>query len=257
MIIVLSPAKTLDYESRPLTKKTSQPQMIDEAQKLIDVMVTKSPAEVGKLMSISPALADLNVERYHDWDPTFTTKNSKQAILAFQGDVYRGFRADQFSERDFTHAQKHLRILSGLYGVLRPLDLMQPYRLEMGTKLTTDRGRNLYDFWGGRITDSINKDLVGSKPRALVNLASKEYFSSIQPDAIEGKVITPVFKDFSRGEYRVVAFFAKYARGVMASWLIKNRISSIKGIEQFEADGYHHSPEHSSPGMPTFIRAAR
>ena len=257
MIIVLSPAKTLDYESPLATKKSSQPLMIDEAQKLIDVMVTKSPAEVGKLMSISPNLAQLNVERYHDWEPTFTKSNSRPAILAFLGDVYRGFGASRLSERDFTHAQKHLRILSGLYGVLRPLDLMQPYRLEMGTKLKTDRGKNLYEFWGGRITDAINKDLVGQQPSALINLASKEYFSAVQPEAIEGKVVTPIFKDFSRGDYRVVPFFAKYARGLMASWLITERVSSMKGIQEFASEGYRFSSEHSAPNMPTFIREAR
>ncbi len=254
MIIVLSPAKTLDYESPLATRKHSMPQMLDEAQKLIDIMVTKSPRQVASLMSISPSLAELNVERYLDWDAEFTTENSRPAILAFQGDVYRGLNAAVFTERDFTHGQKHLRIISGLYGLLRPLDLMQPYRLEMGTKLANPRGKNLYEFWGGRITDALNKELVDQKPRALINLASNEYFSAIQPDSIEGKVITPVFKDFSRGEYRVVAFFAKYARGLMASWIIRNRVSSLRGLKNFDGRGYRYSPEHSTPTSPTFLR---
>lgn len=256
MIIVLSPAKTLDYESKLLTRKYSMPQMIDEAEKLIDIMRTKSPADVSALMNISAELAALNVERYQDWHPEFTRENARPAILAFQGDVYRGLNVSEFSERDFTHAQKHLRILSGLYGVLRPLDLMQPYRLEMGTKLETPEGTNLYEFWGGRITDAINKELVDQKPKALVNLASKEYFSAIHTEAVEGTIITPTFRDFSRGEYRVVAFFAKYARGLMASWLIRNRISSIKGIREFDGRGYRYSPEHSTFDTPTFIRDA-
>ncbi len=256
MIIVLSPAKTLDYESKLLTRKQSLPQMTDESQKLIEIMRTKSPADVSQLMSISPDLAALNVERYQDWQPEFTRENSRPAILAFQGDVYRGLDVSQFSERDFTHAQKHLRILSGLYGILRPLDLMQPYRLEMGTKLNTPRGTNLYEFWGERLTDALNKDLVDQKPRALINLASKEYISSIRLDAIEGKVITPTFKDFSRGDYRVVAFFAKYARGLMASWLIRNRVSSVKAIRNFDGGGYRYSADHSTPSTPTFVRDA-
>lgn len=254
MIIVLSPAKTLDYESTPVTDKSSQPLFKAEISNLVDVMSAKSPGELASLMGISDALAELNFERYQDWQSDFTLENSRQAILAFRGDVYQALAAEQFSSRDFTYAQKHIRILSGLYGVLRPLDLMQPYRLEMGSKLTTERGDDLYGFWGSTITDQLNRDLAATRPRALINLASHEYFAAVDPARLDGRLITPVFKDFKQGEYKVISFFAKRARGSMASWIVRNRVDTLGGLPDFEEDGYRFSPDESTSERLVFLR---
>ena len=257
MLIVVSPAKSLDYESRLPTKKHSQPAMLDRSAELIDVMRTKSPDDLSDLMSISPSLAELNFERFLNWNPEFTTANARPAMLAFSGDVYLGLdAANSFTERDFTHAQKTLRILSGLYGVLRPLDLMQPYRLEMGTKLATDAGRDLYGFWGHTITDALNADLAASPgANALINLASNEYFGAVQPDRLEGKLISPAFLDAKDGgEPKIISFFAKRARGEMAGWIIRERIKSIRALRDFTGMGYRYDAERSTADRPVFVR---
>ena len=257
MLIVVSPAKSLDYESPLPTKKHSEPRMLDQASELVDLMAKKTPAEIAKMMSISEGLAELNFERFQDWEAPFSPDNARPALLAFNGDVYLGMdAANTFSERDYTHAQKVLRILSGLYGVLRPLDLMQPYRLEMGSNLKNPKGKDLYSFWGPDITDRINADLAESPgAKVLVNLASNEYFGSIQPDRLDGKLITPNFLDSKNGgPYKVVSFFAKRARGAMAGWIITERIKSAKGLLEFTGMGYRYDPERSTADTPVFIR---
>lgn len=257
MIVLLSPAKSLDYESKPPTRKSSQPRMLDRAEELIAVLRRKTPDEVADLMSISGDLADLNVRRYHDFTTPFTKQNARPALLAFAGDVYMGMDVrSRFGERDYTEAQKTVRILSGLYGVLRPLDLMQPYRLEMGTKLRTHRGDTLYDYWGAAITDMVNTDLEQSPgPDVVINLASNEYFRSVQSEALEGRLISPRFLDADEdGRYRVVAFFAKRARGEMAAWLVRNRVRTIKAVREFDGAGYRYDRELSTPDEPAFIR---
>jgi hypothetical protein len=255
--MVVSPAKSLDFDSPVRTRKASQPQLLDDAAALIEVMVTKTPDEVGSLMSISPALAELNVDRYHGWSPPFTRRNARPAVLAFAGDVYVGLdAANRFDERDLTHAQKSLRILSGLYGLLRPLDLIQPYRLEMGTRLQTERGRDLYEFWGDRITERLNADLAASPgPPVLVNLASNEYFKAVRPKRLDGRVVTPTFLDSSDGrDAKVISFFAKRARGAMAGWMIRNRVRSERALAGFDELGYAHDAGLSRPGNPVFVR---
>ena len=259
MLIVLSPAKTLDYESKLLTKKHTVPTMIDDSSELIDVLVTKSPDDIAAMMHLSSGLAELNVERYQNWEPEFTRTNARPALLAFKGDVYVGMDLARFSERDFTAAQKYIRILSGLYGVLRPLDLMQPYRLEMGTDLVNPRGKNLYEFWGEAITNSLNESLaVSPGPDVLINCASNEYFKAVRPKLINGQIITPSFLDPSpSGEYKMISFFAKRARGAMAAWLIQNRVQSTQAITSFDSNGYQYSADRSTPTNPVFLRPTR
>ena len=254
MLTVLSPAKTLDYESALPTRKHSIPDRLDRSTELVDIMATKSPGEIGSLMSISDQLADLNWQRFQEWSPETTKQNARPALLAFKGDVYQGFEAETLSAADFSYAQKYLRILSGLHGVLRPLDLIQPYRLEMGTQLETPHGKNLYEFWGDTVAEAIDEELAQHRTKVLVNLASKEYFSVINPERLAARVVTPTFKDFNRGEYRIISFFAKRARGTMASWMIRNRIQTVKALPEFDGMGYRYSPELSTPSTPTFIR---
>lgn len=260
MITLLSPAKSLDYESKLPTRKHSEPRMLDQAGELIEVMRRKSPDDVARLMSISDDLATLNVQRYQDFTVPFTRDNARPAVLAFTGDVYLGMAPrDRFGERDYTEAQKTIRILSGLYGVLRPLDLMQPYRLEMGTKLRTGRGDTLYDFWDDEITDVLNADLADSPgPDAVINLASNEYFSAVNTAKLDGKLVSPRFLDQGKdGGYKIVSFFAKRARGEMAAWLVTNRIRSVRAIREFDGAGYRYDPERSTTAEPTFIRDAQ
>ena len=257
MLAVLSPAKSLDYESPLPTRKHSQPRLLAEAQGLIDVMRTKTPAEIASLMHLSDDLAHLNARRYADFEQPFTTKNARPAVLAFKGDVYLGLDAQhRFDERDFTEAQKTLRVLSGLYGLLRPLDLMQPYRLEMGTRLATTRGRNLYDWWGTTVTELLAEDLAASPgPKVLVNLASEEYAKVIVPAALDAEIIAPRFEDQDKnGRPRVVSFFAKRARGEMAAWLVQHRVRSVKALRDFDGAGYVYDAERSTRGQPVFVR---
>lgn len=257
MLIVVSPAKALDFESKPATRKFSEPMMLDRSRELAAIMATKSPDELSALMSISATLAELNFERFQDWQPPFTPANARPAVLAFNGDTYIGLDApNSFNERDYTHAQKVLRILSGLHGVLRPLDLIQPYRLEMGSKVEHPEGRDLYSFWGDRVTDALNADLDASPgSRLLVNLASNEYFGVVQADRVDARIVTPKFLD-AKGDddYKMVSFFAKRARGAMAGWIIRERIKSAKALLDFDAGGYRYDPSRSTTDEPVFLR---
>ena len=254
MLTVISPAKTLDFDTPSIAKKHSQPSMLNKSEELIDILSTKSPSDIEKLMKISPKLAELNTERYHTWSRPFTKKNAKQAILAFKGDVYTGLEAETFTEQDFEYAQSHLRILSGLYGTLRPLDLMQPYRLEMGIKLENPNGKNLYEFWGSDITKVVNKQLKVINSNTLLNLASNEYFKSLKIKELNADIVTPVFKDWKNGQYKLISFFAKKARGLMSAWVIKNQIENADELSGFDLDGYEYSARDSDPLNPVFLR---
>lgn len=254
MLIVVSPAKTLDYESPLATEKFTQPELIEYSKELIDVCRKLTPADVASLMKVSDKIADLNVGRFQEWSETFTTENSRQAILAFKGDVYTGLEAETLSDADFEYAQKHLRMLSGLYGLLKPLDLMQPYRLEMGTKLANDKGSNLYQFWGNVITDKLNEAIAEQGDNVLINLASNEYFKAVKPKNLDAQVITPIFKDCKNGQYKVISFYAKKARGMMARYIIENRIESVADLTKFDTAGYYFAEEESTPTDLVFKR---
>lgn len=256
MLTVLSPAKTLDFESPSPSKRHTQPAMLDASELLIDVLSTKSPDDLQQLMGISPQLAELNVERIHKWERPFTAKNAKAALFAFKGDVYVGLDAPSLAESDLAFAQDHLRILSGLYGVLRPLDLMQAYRLEMGTALQHPGGDNLYQFWGTQITDNINSAVAKSGSAILLNLASNEYFKAVKKKDLAAELVTPAFRDWKNGQYKMISFFAKKARGLMAAWVIKERINDAAGLTEFALDGYRFNPELSQPQEPVFTRKA-
>lgn len=254
MLIVLSPAKTLDYESESKIRTQTTPELLDQSVKLVEVMKKKTPKQIAALMGVSDALAQLNHQRYQDWEMPMPADATKQAVLAFKGDVYLGLEADRMTEKQLLRAQDHLRILSGLYGVLRPLDAMLPYRLEMGTALKTRRGKDLYAFWGARITDSINAQLAATHTGQLLNLASNEYFRSLQKKNIQADIIAPVFKDNSKGNYKVISYFAKKARGTMASWVIRNKVKTLKKLVQFDGDGYRYDESSSTEAAPVFLR---
>ena len=254
MLIVISPAKTLDFDTQPVTQQHSQPEMLNQSKSLINILTTKSPADIESLMKISPKLSELNVERYHNWSKPFKPSNAKQAVLAFKGDVYTGLDAETFSEDDFTYAQEHLRILSGLYGVLKPLDLMQAYRLEMGIRLENPKGKNLYEFWGSDITNKINAQLKSINSDVLLNLASNEYFKSVKKKEVEGDIVTPVFKDWKNDQYKMISFYAKKARGLMSAWVIQNQVTELNELNKFNVDGYQYSPNDSDPFNPVFLR---
>ncbi len=230
---------------------------MQQSKILIEQLRQLSPPELAHLMGISDKLADLNFGRYLTWQEQSTRENARPAILAFKGDVYQGLEAEDFSESDFDYAQQHLRILSGLYGLLRPLDLLQPYRLEMGTKLVTERGKNLYEFWGDQITEALNDQLVRSQSSVLLNLASNEYFSAVRPRQLKAEVISPVFKDCKSGQYKVISFFAKKARGRMSRWIIQNRVENREQLRDFNLDGYSYSESESTANKPTFLRDAQ
>lgn len=254
MLVVISPAKSLDYETPVKIRKFTQPDFLDESARLIDQLRGMSPAQVSSLMSISPTLGTLNHERFQQWQRPFSKDNARQALFAFKGDVYIGLDAYALSSDDVAFAQNHLRILSGLYGLLRPLDLIQPYRLEMGTSLQNARGKSLYDFWGSRITQALNDTFAQERQPVLVNLASNEYFKSVRPRELNARIISPVFKDFSNGQYKIVSFFAKKARGLMSAWIIRNRLKHPEDLLRFDSEGYRYSEEHSSPDAPVFLR---
>ncbi len=254
MIVVISPAKTLDFENPAVTETFSQPDFLAKSTKLIDQLRQLDPAKVSALMNISDKLGSLNFGRFQDWQTPFTQANAKQAVLAFKGDVYTGLDADTLSEADLQYAQQHLRILSGLYGLLRPLDLIQPYRLEMGTPFANNDGKNLYEFWGSSITDAMNDVLATEDSPILVNLASNEYFKSLQPQAVKAKIITPVFKDFKGDKYKIISFFAKKARGLMTRYIIENRIEQADQIKAFDVDGYQYAESMSNDKEWVFIR---
>jgi cytoplasmic iron level regulating protein YaaA (DUF328/UPF0246 family) len=257
MLIVIAPAKSLDYDSPLPTRKHSTPTMLDESKLLVELLAGKPPDELARLMRISAPLADLTSERFLDWETPFKPENSRPALLAFSGDVFAAMdAAGTFTERDYTHAQKVLRILSGLYGVLRPLDLIQAYRLEMGLALPNDRGPDLYSFWGDRICRAIATDLAASPgPRVLVNLASDEYFRTIHPEHIEAPIITPRFLVSKDGSEPTSNGFAiKRARGAMAGWIIRDRVRSIRGLRDFTQGGYRFNSERSAADSPVFVR---
>ncbi len=257
MLMVISPAKTLDYDTPPTTRRFTQPEHLDHAQALISQLRDMSPQQIGELMHLSDKLAALNVARYGSWDAAFTPDNAKQALLAFKGDVYTGLNANDLSEEDLDFAQHHLRMLSGLYGVLRPLDLMQPYRLEMGTKLANPRGKDLYAFWGERISGWLNEALAAQGDDVLLNLASKEYFGAVNRKALNARVIDVDFKDMKNGQYKIISFYAKKARGLMSRFVIKERIEAPDQLKGFDYDGYRYCPESSSPYHLVFLRDAQ
>ncbi|MHC5348893.1 peroxide stress protein YaaA [Metapseudomonas furukawaii] len=254
MLLVISPAKTLDYDTPPVTARHTQPQFLDHAQELIQQLRELSPAQIAELMHLSDKLAGLNAARFGSWHPDFTPDNAKQALLAFKGDVYTGLNAEDFSEDDFDFAQQHLRMLSGLYGLLRPLDLMQPYRLEMGTRLANARGKDLYAFWGDRISGWLNEALAAQGDDILLNLASNEYFSSVKRKALNARIINTEFKDLKNGQYKIISFYAKKARGLMARYVIKERLRDPEGLKDFNDQGYRYSAEHSGPDSLVFLR---
>lgn len=254
MIVVISPAKTLDFSPQTLTKKSTQPDFLDDSEELIANLAKMSESQVAKLMGISDKLAALNAQRYRDWSLPFDTSNAKQSLLAFKGDVYQGFDCEDWKAADFTFAQKNLRILSGLYGVLRPLDLMQPYRLEMGTKLKNARGKNLYEFWGSTITDAINLSLKKGRSAALVNLASNEYFDSVKTADVSAPIVTPVFKDEKNGKYKIISFYAKRARGMMANFIIRQQVTKPSDLKKFKVGGYRFDKASSDDAKFVFLR---
>lgn len=254
MKVVLSPAKSLNFEETPPTKDYTQGVLNHEAEKLMKVLKKKTPKKLKDLMSISNQLAELNYERNQVWETPFSLDNAKQAIFTFTGDVYVGFEAESISDKALSFAQKHLRILSGLYGILKPLDLIQPYRLEMGTPLKTSRGDNLYQFWKDRITDVLNKELTEEENPIVLNLASNEYFKSLNTKKLKGKVVEVDFKDFKNGKYKVISFFAKRARGAMARFICDHQIEKIDDLEAFDWEGYQISKDHSTEKKLTFLR---
>jgi cytoplasmic iron level regulating protein YaaA (DUF328/UPF0246 family) len=254
MLAVISPAKRLDFTAPWTTARQTLPAFQEESQQLIEILRDKSPADIAGLMKLSSNLADLNYERYASWCPEFTRNNAKPAALAFRGDVYLGLDADTLSNHDLAWAQKHLRILSGLHGLLRPLDLIQPYRLEMGTQLKTRAGKDLYAFWGDKITNALNESLREQRQPLMVNLASNEYFAAICPQAIEGRIITPSFKDLKNGRYKFLSFYAKRARGLMARYIITNRVSTLKALREFSEEGYYFCEAQSRGDNWVFLR---
>lgn len=254
MLVVISPAKNLDYDTPATTDRFTQPEMLDDSQILIEHCRKLSPAKIGSLMKISDKLAGLNADRYASWQTPFTTENAKQALLAFNGDVYSGLDAASFSQQNLDYAQQHLRILSGLYGVLRPLDLMQAYRLEMGTKLDTDNSKNLYQFWDERISHKLNQAIETQGDNVVVNLASNEYFKAVKPKALNAEIYTPVFQDCKNGQYKVISFYAKKARGMMARYILQNELSEVSQLKDFDVAGYQFSAQKSKGNDLVFTR---
>ena len=253
LVTIISPAKKLDYSPIEKNLDSTVPGLLEHSNELIKYLKSLNPHEVSSLMGLSDKLGALNYERFQEWETPFTKSNSKQAILAFKGDVYQGLDAESLSETELMWAQKHVRILSGLYGVLKPLDLMQAYRLEMGTKFPTNRGKNLYEFWNSIITDELNRTL-SSKKAILLNLASNEYFKSINSNELKANVNTPIFMDRKNGKYKIISFFAKKARGLMTRYIIKNQIEDIADIQNFEEGGYFFNEEMSKDNKPVFCR---
>ncbi|ANI84579.1 MULTISPECIES: peroxide stress protein YaaA [Kosakonia] len=254
MLILISPAKTLDYQSPLATTRFTQPELLDHSQQLINSARKLSAPQIKALMGISDKLADLNATRFHDWQPDFTPENARQAILAFKGDVYTGLQAETFSDADFDFAQQHLRMLSGLYGVLRPLDLMQPYRLEMGIRLENAKGKDLYQFWGDVITHKLNEAIAAQGDEIVINLASDEYFKSVKTQKLNARIIKPVFLDEKNGKFKVISFYAKKARGLMSRFIIENRLTKPEQLTGFNSEGYFFDREVSSQEELVFKR---
>ncbi|PCI58610.1 MAG: peroxide stress protein YaaA [Gammaproteobacteria bacterium] len=254
MLIVVSPAKNLDFESPLVTQEYTQAELLEHSQILADRCKQLSPAQLSSLMKISDKLAGLNAARFGQWSQPFTLDNARQAILAFNGDVYTGLDAASFSKQDFDFAQQHFRILSGLYGILKPLDLMQAYRLEMGSKLMNVRGSNLYQFWGNIITAKINDALAAQGDDVLINLASNEYFKAVKTTLVNGTIITPAFKDWKNGQYKMISFFAKKARGLMARYIIQNQLTDVEQLKAFDSGGYQYDDSLTQGNNWVFLR---
>ena len=255
MLFLLSPAKSLDYETPLGDVPHTQPQFKAQSQALIEVLRTQSPQQIASLMDLSDALSALNVARYAAWSPRSTLRNARPAVLAFNGDVYEGLQARTLPVADLEWAQQHVAILSGLYGVLRPLDLLQPYRLEMGTRLATPQGSNLYQFWGSSIAQHLNQRLRADTSPVVVNLASQEYFKAVERKTLKAPVVECVFEDYKGGAYKVISFHAKRARGLMARYAIEHRITTPEGLKHFDSEGYAHAPEVSGLDRLVFRRA--
>ena len=246
MLTIISPAKTLDYQSPLITTTHTLPECLDSTKQLITVCKKLTSDDLAKLMSISPKLAAVNYERFQNWHSDFNLQNARQAILAFKGDVYEGLHVEDFTDSDLQFAQSHLRILSGLYGLLKPLDLIQPYRLEMGIRLKNGDNTNLYQFWGESLTNKLNEELAKSSQPTLINLASNEYFKAIQVKHLNGKIIQPIFLDKTKDDYKVISFYAKKARGLMSRFIIKNNINNCNDIKSFNLDGYQFDSHRST-----------
>jgi len=250
--MVISPAKTLDFETAPAIDQYNQPRFLDDSEVLIDEIRNLSSDDIAALMKVSDAIAELNHQRFKDWQRPFKPQNAKQAVLSFKGDVYQGLSAETLSEPQFAELDDKLRILSGLYGLLKPLDLIQPYRLEMGTKFENSVGANLYKFWGDKLVESLNSEMADDD--VLINLASNEYFKALPKKKINARIVTPEFKDYKNGEYKMISFYAKKARGLMVRYIIDNAIDTPEGIEQFNYEGYQYNKELSTVDKPVFTR---
>lgn len=254
MLILISPAKTLDFESKVKTRTFTQPDFLRDSKMLVKEMQTRTAQDISEMMHVSSNIAELNFFRYLNFSTPFTPENARQAIYAFRGDVYTGIDIDSWKSADVRYAQDHLRILSGLYGVLRPLDLIQPYRLEMGIGLKNKKGDDLYAFWGDKITKAINEAIEGQRSKVLINLASQEYFKSVNTTKLEAELVSPVFKDYKNGNYKIISFFAKKARGQMSAWIIQNRVRKPEDLKSFDVDGYAYNPAMSTESLPVFTR---
>ena len=254
MLALISPAKTLDYETTLPSSNFTQPRLLDQSEQLIEVCRELSASQLASLMSVSEKIAQLNVARFQDWQTEFDFANARQAIFAFKGDVYTGLDAYALNDSQLDFAQQHLRMLSGLYGLLRPLDLMMPYRLEMGTRLQNPRGSNLYEFWGKRITDLIQQDLQHTNSQILLNLASDEYYKAVKESALDAQIIKPVFLDQKNGKYKVISFYAKKARGLMARFVIEQQIQQVEDLKAFNSEGYYFDAENSNAKELVFKR---
>ncbi len=259
MLLLISPAKKLDFESVAQTDLFTLPDFLDKSQELIDTLLPYSTEQLGKMMKISQNLSALNYQRYHDWHTPFNGQNAKQAISTFKGDVYTGMNVESFDNSQLEFAQQHLRILSGLYGLLRPLDLMQPYRLEMGTKLPNNQGKNLYEFWGDNITIAINEQLKNTQSKYVINLASHEYFKSVKTQLLDTPIITPIFKELridkvNGNHYKIISLLAKRARGMMSAYILKNKITDINKIKNFNEANYAYNEELSEGNNWVFTR---
>ena len=255
MLILVSPAKTLDYETELDVKDFSVAPLLSDSELLIKELQQKNPDDLSSLMGLSEKLSLLNFDRNMNWArPTKPSESARQAIFAFKGDVYQGLDASSLSKAEIKYANKNLCILSGLYGLLKPLDLMYPYRLEMGTKMKNNRGNNLYEFWGSKVTELVNDLAMDNRSKAIVNLASVEYFSVLKTDQINLPIINPVFKDYKNGQYKIVSFFAKKARGLMSRFIIQNKIKKSEDLMDFNLDGYRYSKKESKENSPVFLR---
>ena len=254
MLILVSPSKTFDFDTPSNTRKSTQPVFLEDTKQLVDELRKLPATQICELMNVSTKLGEQTYERFQRWRLPFTKDNAKQAALAFKGDLYNGLKAENFSAGELDYAQKNLRILSGLHGVLRPLDLIQPYRLEIGTGLINQRGKNLYGFWSDLITEELNRTLESLRTDIVVNLASNEYFRAVKSKQLQATVVSPVFKDLKNGQYKTISFYAKKVRGQMAGWIVRNRISEPEQLEKFRLAGYQYSADSTRPHTPTFTR---